>query len=1386
MSENGFQPGPYMKRGPGALSKSDTQVNFDVYNEAISSLQQQVKDLQRAVSAAWASAQATTEGGGHAPGAPSLSASGNPVYIEDPQHPGSWVLNPVTPPDPLWWLHDNHTDQGSGDDNLMPDTVVRIALASGTNRSDGPVSVFLGLIVTTAADDLHAASVRTLQATVSLTQEDCDAGFVDVRAPSGIKVNDVVDCVLVAAWNAIGYAETDYAIGAREYIAGFGPPLPEMPVFTTIQRNAHHIKTKLVLQGPYDLTAPYTQPGCINYYDSVEVWSRDEYLDDGVTPCSGVHPDDGDAVGWEQEPNVGIKRIIRKIGQETKAGKAIANQHRGISVVVQRNNGGKKWLAFRYRDRFGRVGPWANITPTTMGIDSGTAPGYILATAAYLPGGASNPLSNAATDPAVGFWNADDDSPNTAAREVSARIRFYFTNPSTGISPVANSNNRHLSVVVREQRANGRVIRHAPTVDIENDTEAHGAETYADVHFLRKFRRGSALKIKSAAVHGNGFKHEQVFSGLDFYAGGGQIAAPQPPVVGTPTHTKMATIVPVTLPNDTTAGHLQVFVAPAGTAQDPDTYKSSYLKVKGIDIADDIKQGRLNLEVHLARPNAYKKVIALRIKSKYDPDLFSAWAFPSDTGTVPDTDDVPPVITNASLVSVEDDVPGTPGIQCDLDVTVSWTGTAKKLHVRVTGTDGRGNAKTWTKTRNVVGLTSPQSVHFASKWKKGKTLTVYVTGQNGTAFSAEYSAGSVTAGGAALPAPTAPTITAVTHTKLGTIVDVSVPADASARVLQIFKAPVNTSSTPDTAPSVWKKIYHTEIDDDVAAGRGTVSCHIARPSLSTHALIARIQSRYDRSIFSPWSVIWNGGTVPTSDDTPPASVSISLQSPLDDIPGTTKRECSLGATFNIPGGDADKVKAVFQDTSSGRQFSLEGALNPGETSLTLWLEKKLAAGHTIQCVKCKAYNGTAYVNASSLPSIVAGSGTVPSGGVPGAPALSSPYIALAPGSVGPHSAEFDVTWDCNSYPYIQKLRIQRQNVAGTQWKEVETVNVESLVKAGIGTVRIKIHWERRINNANVPQIQVAAVDSFGSTSGWYIWSNSGVIQPSPLDYYQDSQGQLQGGNVNLTVNGTTENLIAKMVCAFAGGANHIFLDADNIWPTDAIAQAALPLSSSAGIIASGRIVPVWLSTATGSLRFRLAVYFPNSLTGVGANKWAIFKADTTLDLDGGTDPGDAPPVYTEPPISGGACFAPETLTLLDDGTARAIRDIQPGDSLLGVDPVTGGLTPTPALVLSDHPESGDVDGVVLLGVRLTADHQVAGFAPGTPAAAGPWVAAIRLPAGHVLCGLVQGKLVRLEAPDSLPKCDPFHPYNLTTGTHNFFVSADGVTWLLVSNTKTLA
>ncbi len=761
---------------------------------------------------------------------------------------------------------------------------------------------------------------------------------------------------------------------------------------------------------------------------------------------------------------------------------------------------------------------------------------------------------------------------------------------------------------------------------------------------------------------------------------------------------------------------------------------------------------------------------------------------PSDENSSSTEDDIPsddalPVITGVALASAVDDIPGTPGKECDLDVVVTWTGMASVMHVEVTKPDG----KIINKPFNVSGKASPYTCHFHRRFKRGITLGVKVQAQNGPrVLTALYDAGSVTAGGSAIPAPTAPTISSVTHTKVATIINVTIPNDAGAGVLQLFAAVTGTASNPDSAPSAWNKIDHKEVMDDVAAGRGTVTCTINRPGIARKALIGRIRSRYDHTVFSAWSSVYDAGTVPDSDDTPPASCSISLESPLDDIPGTTRKEASLGVTFNFSG--ADRVKAVFQDTTSLRKFTVEGTCATTDTSLVLWIERKLKAGNTINTIKARAFRGTAYTDAGYLPNIVAGSGTV-SGGKPAVP--SAPTVALVSGSVGPHHAEFDISWTSNAY--LKTLRVQKYQ--DSAYKECEPVDLLGLVKAGITTTRVKVHFKYALTGGTIPNVLFYLVDSYDQVSS-YGYYGSAQLLPSPLAEYQ-VDGRLDVLNSEIkdgTLAEAMGNLIKKT-------ASKYYIDSWRVWDRPVIGrsssvQFALPSGTE---VRSGLMVPVFNASGTAPNWFQIFVYYQANILNStpNANKWGIFKAATANDTDAQTVPTPADPTSSSDPTlpPAGGCFGPETLVLMADWSAMTMAQLraeyeammgkriaEPDAALavMGYDCSAHDWCVTAAWEVLLHPAEPMIR---LNGVATTAAHLWA-VSDEHEWPRQRWIGADGITLPNLLVAL-RDKVVFWKEPVNDGDAGVIDAYNLTTGTGNYWVSNDGVTWYLVHNAKAL-
>jgi hypothetical protein len=597
-------------------------------------------------------------------------------------------------------------------------------------------------------------------------------------------------------------------------------------------------------------------------------------------------------------------------------------------------------------------------------------------------------------------------------------------------------------------------------------------------------------------------------------------------------------------------------------------------------------------------------------------------------------------------------------------------------------------------------------------------------------------------------------------------------------------------SEADLACSVVLSAYGSACLHDVQSTATVLTCSVALSAYGTAYLYGSPPSEADLTGNVEMSA---RGSAVLDDGIPSSGMTVTLESGVEDAPGTRAVECYLKVTVDAGTG------ATIGATSMHVHAAVNGTplrpcvadTDPTAQTAVAWFHRVARAGDTLTVTRIALRNGHKKTLLSTTGlSVVAGSATNGSTGKPAA--LPAPTLQLVAGTTSPST--FEVTIDWSNLTTTQRQAVWKMMVEvydGTTWRRKEPIDIRALTTAGTYTITVKVHTKKRTasgsgNYYNVRAFhrdvyeQDGAVGYLGASG-----TDSGVSQPSPLDYYQDSTGYLHSGGVALVTDTVTEVLGSKLVSATVAGVPRVLWKGDAIWPKAAIAQANLPLSTSDGLLASGNIIPVWQANGTGALRFRLAVYFPSSLTGLGTNKWAIFKADTTLDAEGGSDPGDPATPTDGGTLPSGNCFGGGTLVLLDNGTTKRLDQVVVGDSVLGMSP-EGTLAPQPVLQVYNHPEVDAVSGVLLHGIQATLDHLVALVSPNGMSSRPVWGSVRGLEVGFHLYGLVNGTPQPLPVTTPPPPCEEeFHPWNLRTAFQNYFVSADGVQWYLVHNLKSI-
>ena len=327
--------------------------------------------------------------------------------------------------------------------------------------------------------------------------------------------------------------------------------------------------------------------------------------------------------------------------------------------------------------------------------------------------------------------------------------------------------------------------------------------------------------------------------------------------------------------------------------------------------------------------NTIKKDFTLTAHRKNSEQIWMAWRIVDTLGqygnfaNLSGSTEGPQTITIGTVTYQAHDNPGTIGQEYQVEVPLTWTypvgldtGVMVNQVIQIQ-TRKHGSSDAWSKTvENAPDGTQALTVTLKKLYKMGTSLDMIATI---TCMGSSANTGTQTVGpvnGGAAPTPGTPVISSVTHTKIATVIDVTEPTGTTNTtgigVLQLFVAPSGTVSNPDTAPTVWKKLWHGEVNDDIAAGRYLIEATINRPNASRKAIIARNRSLYDATVYSAWSTIADAGTPPATDDVAPTNVSItSVNFAADTMPGAPGKwyDASVAVRWD---GAADRAIVKWQ------------------------------------------------------------------------------------------------------------------------------------------------------------------------------------------------------------------------------------------------------------------------------------------------------------------------------------------------------------------------------------------------------------------------------------------------------------------------------------------
>lgn len=471
------------------------------------------------------------------------------------------VPNPVVPgaPELVWsppmgsanhYLQENYPEQDTADGPIYPCVKIRVKLPGEIRLEDSIYTVFLGIVATSLLYEYtQSTGVYTLQAddtanvhpvylTRQITWAEATQGYCDFRLPlgaDGVVMGQFCYGLIVAMAANGGYAETIYGQADdsadiadqnyRAFVAGAGVERPETPTIGIVEIKPYHTDFRLSLTRRFDTDASDGFTNCINFYDKLNVYKW------ALATAPSGNPDTDPDGNWEEADSYNLQPVVRRVKRKEPTNPAPDYKFARKKFTVRHKKSGDVWCIAQITQKDGQRSPWSGLF-STNGDGTEDAPGYALiwssasgpTQSAFFIGGASNPISTAATDPMTGSWVALDDKPGSPALEYSARLRFHLTNSSDGVHAsdgAAKESNELATLELWEYRGSTLYKKHHKEADILNSTTAK----YVDFTFDRAFKRPKSLAEGACTLHlmrvtikSDAVSHKTVFDGT--YGGG--------------------------------------------------------------------------------------------------------------------------------------------------------------------------------------------------------------------------------------------------------------------------------------------------------------------------------------------------------------------------------------------------------------------------------------------------------------------------------------------------------------------------------------------------------------------------------------------------------------------------------------------------------------------------------------------------------------------------------------------------------------------------------------------------------------------------------------------------------------------------------------------------
>ena len=745
--------------------------------------------------------------------------------------------------------------------------------------------------------------------------------------------------------------------------------------------------------------------------------------------------------------------------------------------------------------------------------------------------------------------------------------------------------------------------------------------------------------------------------------------------------------------------------------------------------------------------------------------------------------DVAPTGVSCTAVSWEDDIPGTPGKECDLEVTVSWTGDATSIEVQV---DETRNSATRTHTKRKafpLATSTSAKVIWRQHFKRGTAVVIRAYAKKGTAIS---------------------TVSADVNHTVGTALP-SVPAFNGLTVKQAKKQHTIFLPTWATAAGASEAYRQIEIEAPTLFDNGTsssVGANTLTDSSKSWTVGALVGMLLVTSAGVSYAITANtatqltvsaGGATPASGAYTVSRWDLAKTHNIKAV--RNSGTCSLRVEHS---GDYQQAQIRLRMMDSYDQYSsyypTDATRGDVGTDLTWWSSPNPPGdGDNPMSSWPWIFNGATAFWDNTGKRVQVGNNGIAMLDVP----LQKQAVKVS-GNFGvsswSYSAQFAIIDPITGNGYavsVGSTSAVLSKVVAWSPSTLQTVTYAALASDDL-EASLEIHKNKVAMVIGNGQYRKEATDTTYRIKGWKLYSIMGAtaggnymyisalsvkngasyydgVTSSTLMAVTDANGFLSADSTKVTIGGTAQALSPMFTKVGAG----IYFDGNYVRERDPVALASLPTTD----LKAGMMLPVYDSGGSGAGKCKIAMYIPANFFGgswPASDTWFYTgMTSTTAGSTGNTGTGGTGG-------TGGTCFTGDMEVLTPDGP-RKLEELQVGDLIVSIDQETGEQVEDRVAAIGTHM----ADAHLLLDdfLAVTEEHYLFGWDRGRVPASCPQHAAGVFPLGGLMWEYGLPPRARALSTKTVVN-EPAPVYSLTTGTKCYWVGKGG-TYVLAHNLKNL-